>query len=151
MHYFAYGVNLNRTKLAEYCPGVEFIGAALLKGHRLIFDGKSIRRDGATANIMPAEGAEVWGGLFSIGEKELAELDAFEDYPTSYQRKTVSVSDMNGVEYADAIVYYREGQPEGLPGAEYLKEVLDGMEMCGLPVSYIEKVHDELDAAGLEA
>lgn len=137
-YYLAYGVNLNLRKMDEYCPGAILISPGYILNHRLVFDGQSIRRPGATANIREEAGQIVWGALFEIRELELKQLDEFENCPTSYQRKQVTVLTADGLKYKDVWVYFREGQPEGKPGAEYFGEVLEGARMCGLPSSYIE-------------
>jgi gamma-glutamylcyclotransferase (GGCT)/AIG2-like uncharacterized protein YtfP len=135
---FVYGVLLNPKNRKKYCPEAILLSVGCVPDHRLIFDGQSIRRPGATANIREEEGQIVWGALFEIRELELEQLDKFENRPTSYDRKQVTVLTAEGLKYEDVWVYFREGQPEGKPGAEYFGEVLEGAQMCGLPSSYIE-------------
>lgn len=137
-YYYAYGVNLYLSHMREYCPGAEFLGPAHLPGHRLIFDGQSNRRPGATANIREEKDQIVWGVLLKIGQKELDELDKFENYPISYLRKRVTVFSLTGLGYTNVWVYYRKGAVEGKPGTEYFSEVLAGARMCELPPYYIK-------------
>lgn len=139
-YYFAYGVNLNLKKMDEYCPGAILISPGYILNHHLVFDGQSIRRPGATANIREEVGQIVWGALFEIRALELKQLDEFENYPTSYNRKQVAVLTAEGLKYEDVWVYFREGQPEAKPGKEYFGEVLEGARMCRLPSSYIENL-----------
>jgi gamma-glutamylcyclotransferase (GGCT)/AIG2-like uncharacterized protein YtfP len=139
MFYFAYGVNLNQKKMEEYCPGAIYLGTATLAYHRLRFDGQSIRRPGATANIEENIHHDVQGALFAIDDKDLKQLDEFENYPISYQRKLVTIFARNQFFY-DVVTYFREGKPEGKPGSSYLAEVLEGGYAKGLPADYLQKL-----------
>lgn len=136
MKYFAYGVNMNHQKMAGRCPGATFLGRARLDGYRLFFDGKSLVRPGAVANIEPQAGSVVWGGLYEITPADLEQLDAFERYPTAYQRKEFDAVDDGGVVH-QAIAYFRTGEVPGEPGESYLNELLEGAADCGLPEDYI--------------
>lgn len=138
--YFAYGVNMNLEKMAAYCPGAVFLGPAQIAYHALVFDGQSLRRPGATANIKEDLHGTLWGALFAIDAKDLAALDAFENYPISYQRKLVSVYDARGWIRFDVVVYFRTGEKEGKPGTSYFEDLLNGAKSVGLPPAYLENL-----------
>lgn len=148
MYYFAYGVNLNLRKMAEYCHGARLIGPVRVDDHELIFDGQSIRRPGATANVRMKPDSTVWGALFEITDKELEELDVFENYPISYQRKQLPTVDKNNRIYDSVILYFREGQMEGKPGEAYFQDLLDGAYACKLPSHYINELDMRIRSAG---
>src|SRR5215213_8688410 len=65
---FAYGSNLAE----EQVPGAECLGTALLRGHRLELNRRSIRWRGGVVDVVPAEGERVWGVLYEVGEPGLA-------------------------------------------------------------------------------
>ena len=138
MYYFAYGSNMNHQQMKERCPASRFIGKARLDGFRFVYDGYSRTRDGAVANILEshAPGAMVWGGLFEIGEDDLAALDRYEGHPRSYQRRTMTVRDEQGTTY-DVIAYYRTGEALGRPSGRYRAIVVEGAKDCQLPGSYV--------------
>jgi len=137
-YYFAYGSNMNFKQMKERCPDARFLKRAYLEGYRFVYDGYSKTRKGAVANIVEAEGKEVWGGLFEVSEECIKSLDSYEGYPISYKRKVLTVKDDKGNTY-EAIVYLREPQQKGKPSEEYRKMVLEGAKDCGLPEEYIKQ------------
>ena len=60
--YFAYGSNLHSGRLRSRAPGAQALGAARLRGVRLVCN--KLGRDGtAKANLEPAPSSHVWGGM----------------------------------------------------------------------------------------
>ncbi len=116
MKYFAYGSNLNIRHMQYRCPDAMPIGTFALQDYRLVFR--------YYADIIPAPGQSVTGGLWEISAEDEKSLDRYEGYPTFY-----------GKYYQDDIMFYRmrdTAMPLELPGAEYLKTVLEGMNDFGL-------------------
>jgi len=138
MLYFAYGSNMNHAQMKERCPGGRFLRTAVLEGHRFVYDGYSVTRQGATANIMPSEVDVVRGALFEITERDKLALDAHEGYPKAYDRKEFEVRDAQG-NVCRAMAYFRTGRAPGPPHPDYEKTVLDGAKDCHLPEDYIDK------------
>lgn len=138
MLYFAYGSNMNHRQMTMRCPGYKFVGAACLEGHKFVYDGYFDPLFGAVANIVQRSKDDVvWGGLFEITGAHLKTLDEYEQYPYSYGRKTVNVITMEG-DLVEAIAYFREGEDEHDPTAEYRDILTEGARDCGLPASYIK-------------
>lgn len=154
MKYFAYGSNLNHKQMVERCPDSKFLKRAYLDNYRLVYDGYSKRWDGAPANIVESRGDMVWGGVYSISEKDLERLDKCENCNNSkskegicsqcgedlYARKEMVFFDDNGREVR-ALVYFRTGREESEPSAKYLETVLCGAHDCGLPKNYINALN----------
>ena len=138
MLYFAYGANMNHAHMKERCPGGRFLRSVILQGNRFVYDGYSEARQGAVANIVVSESEAVRGGLFEITESDKLALDAFEDYPKSYDRKAVAVRDHEGTSY-EAWAYFRTGRALGQPHPDYEKIVLQGAKDCRLPDEYVDK------------
>lgn len=138
MYYFAYGSNMNHEQMLENrCPGSKFISRARLSGYRLVYDGYSGKRKGPVANILEARETDiVWGGLFYITEKNLEELNHYEDFPKSYNRDIFNVTDDDGNIF-EAHIYFRKGKKEGKPSEEYRDIIRQGASDCGLPETYI--------------
>ena len=90
MKYFAYGSNLNHKQMAERCPDSKFLKRVFLENYRFIFDGYSTRWDGAPENIEPSVSDMVWGGLYEISEKDLANLDKCENCNSAESKKGIS-------------------------------------------------------------
>ena len=139
MYYFAYGSNMKHTQMRERCPDSRFIKAVCLNNAEFRYDGHSRNWDNkAVANIVNANGGNVWGGLFEVNENDLAQLDWHEGFPKSYGKKIVQVNDAEGKVY-DAWVYFRIGEVKGRPSKNYRGTILEGAEDCNLPEDYIKK------------
>ena len=115
MRYFAYGSNMNVSQTQQRCPGITRIGQFQLKGFRLVFNYH--------ADIIPAEGCIVHGGLWKItGDHEVA-LDTYEGYPTYY-----------GKYYQDDVMFYRmkEASDNSEPPSRwYLEIIIQGYKDFG--------------------
>jgi gamma-glutamylcyclotransferase (GGCT)/AIG2-like uncharacterized protein YtfP len=140
LYYFAYGSNMSHQQMRERCPSSEFVSAVFLQGYKFVYDGWSSKRQSAVANIIASENEDiVWGGLFGINEDNLAALDCYEGYPTTYDRKEVQVKDRKGRIYT-AWVYSRMRKERAMPSKEYRNIVVQGAHNCNLPKGYIESV-----------
>lgn len=132
MYYFAFGSNLNHTQMADRCPEFKFVGPAVLEDYKLVFDGYHKRRKGAIANIVPAKGEQVIGGVYEITDSDLKLLDKFEEVPHhTYYRKVVYVRTGGGEMY-DAVTYLRPPQKTGKPSKEYMALIEAGRKDCGI-------------------
>ena len=116
MRYFAYGSNMNVSQTQQRCPGITRIGKFQLDGFRLVFNYH--------ADIIPAEGCTVHGGLWQITANHEDSLDMYEGYPLYY-----------GKYYRDDIMFYRMREASGnleSPASWYLKTVIQGYKDFGL-------------------
>ncbi|MGA2532442.1 MAG: gamma-glutamylcyclotransferase family protein [Candidatus Aminicenantales bacterium] len=138
MLYFAYASNMNHAQMKERCPGGRFLRSVVLQRHRFVYDGYSVSRQGATANIVKSEVDRVRGALFEITEKDRLALDSYEGYPKDYDRKIVDVNDAEGNAYA-AVTYFRPVRALGKPHPDYEKVILVGARDCKLPEQYIDR------------
>jgi gamma-glutamylcyclotransferase len=139
MKYFAYGSNMDHKQMGVRCPGNKFHGPAKISGYKFVFDGDSRMRNGAVANIVEFPGGMVWGGLFEVSDANLAALDRYEGFPSSYQREELNVC-QEADEVTKAIVYFRTNKKPGQPSQEYKEVVLRGAKDCGLPEEYINQI-----------
>jgi hypothetical protein len=120
----------------------EAAGRAVLRDYRLAFTLPSLRWGGRAADIVPADGAEVWGRLWSVGDEGIAVLDGYE---AAYRRVIVSVErfDDGGrpAGRLDAVTYVvrdeRRAPDEGDPHPEYRARLVAGAGECGLPAAYL--------------
>jgi len=128
--YFAYGSNLNKEQMARRCPTAIPVQALKLPRHRLVFRG--------VADIIPAKGFTVFGGLWSSTEADLVALDRYEG---------VRGRDGRGGLYRRVWLDYK-GQPcltyrmnygsFGEPSAAYLETIREGYANFGLCESSLE-------------
>jgi gamma-glutamylcyclotransferase (GGCT)/AIG2-like uncharacterized protein YtfP len=120
------------------CQDNKFIKKVYLDNYKFVYDGYSNEWKGAVANILKSADSIVWGGLYEISKSDLDNLDKYEGFPDSYDRKELKVEDDHGNIYK-AITYFRTGEKIGIPSNKYKKIVIDGAKDCNLPDSYVKK------------
>lgn len=107
---------MNVSQTQQRCPGITRIGRFQLNGFRLVFNYH--------ADIIPAEGGIVHGGLWKITENHEVALDTYEGYPTYY-----------GKYYQDDVMFYRmkEASDNSEPPSRwYLEIIIQGYKDFGL-------------------
>ena len=119
MLYFAYASNLSKKYMSSRCSHAMPLKKVRLKDYKLTFN--------ELADIIPAEGEEVVGGLYLISKQELEKLDILEGHPDLYERIIVEVVDDNGNLY-EAFVYSMVDKKEQAPPDSYYKILQDGYE-----------------------
>jgi hypothetical protein len=128
--YFAYGSNLNVGDLLLRAPNAVRDLPARLEDWRLTFRG--------VANIEPAEGRTVFGGLWWLSRADVRALDRYEGFPSFYRRELVSVETDEGprraMTYLMGTAY--EGYV-GLPSPVYFDSIARGYADWGLPLSQL--------------
>ena len=135
--YFAYASNMEPRRFRRLCPRGTMVGPARLPGHRLAFSRYSRQRRGGSADVVPDPESEVWGVLYEVDEDDLAAMDRSEGVPAAYHREVVTVVDEAGEE-RQAVTYVANRTGEFLPHKEYLRVIVQGAEVRGLPSEYIE-------------
>lgn len=83
MFYFAYGSNMNVRRMRSRCPDCKYLGAAVLRGFRVV--------PRLYADLQPNKKSNAYGVLYWVSPADLARLDVFEGYPNTYNRKQYSV------------------------------------------------------------
>ena len=143
--YFAYGSNLDETRLHRSCPGARPLGRARLPHHRLRFPLPSRRWGGAVADVRPERGHEVWGALWRIPAGELAALDRQEGVdatPPRYRRVELGVEGPAGEPLS--CLAYRVADPVAgadlAPSRPYLGTMLRGARAFSLPPAYVARL-----------
>jgi hypothetical protein len=94
------------------------------------------------ANVIPATGKNVVGGLYELALDDLSSLDRSEGHPAVYRREYRKVQ--RGNEPVDAYVYVmppplsRDGY--GLPddSRPYLETIAQGYVEWGIPIKFLE-------------
>ena len=80
---------MNLDQMEFRCPDAEVIGNVMVKDYRLAFRGNS--RGNGVASILPEQGEQVSGVLWSITEKCEKSLDYYEGYPYLYGKQDILV------------------------------------------------------------
>ncbi len=141
--YFAYGSNMWRRQMAERCPEHELIGKALLPDHALCFPRSSPVRNCGVAGIVARPGAEVWGVVYRLNDRDLAALDRREGYDAAkpfhvnrYNRMTIRV--LRDGAALDCVTYLAREEPgRHVPGLAYMQAIIEGAVENGLPEDYV--------------
>jgi gamma-glutamylcyclotransferase (GGCT)/AIG2-like uncharacterized protein YtfP len=136
VHYFAYGSNLNWPQMQRRCPSSRLVCVARLLNYQFAITRHSRLRGCGTANIFPADGKEVWGTVYDVGDADLIILDSFED---GYRREILPVFALaDGKPPLNVLVYIAEIENDvPLPSAAYKHLILDGAKHWNLPASYL--------------
>jgi gamma-glutamylcyclotransferase (GGCT)/AIG2-like uncharacterized protein YtfP len=121
--YFAYGSNLNKRRMFDRCPGAIPIRVHELVGWKLMF-----RR---TADIVPAAGHTVLGGLYRITGADDVALDRHEGvHRGRYQRKHFLIGDEWALFYV-----MNSSCAEETPSPEYYTLIEQGYKDWNLQTS----------------
>jgi len=138
--YFAYGMNTNIKGMSQRCPQARDLGAAKLRGWKLVFN--------THADIERDPNSEAWGVLWSVTDDDLASLDRLEGYPVYYDMIQVLVEQEHetpGISAAEdeahwAMVYIMNRRPGeyAAPPIHYWEMLNEGYEEHGLPISQLQ-------------
>ena len=129
-YYFAYGSNMNPTRVTE--RGLEFddLFSARLDNVELRFNKRAMKDPGiAYANVMYAQNSIVEGVVYQLSDaKQILKMDHFEGSPVRYSREQFWVTRLDGSRLAAWVYIANEAMlAEGLrPTKDYLNHLLAG-------------------------
>lgn len=146
--YFAYGSNLWLQQMRRRCPTSTYKGLARLLQWRWIINTRGY------ANVIPSDGDEVWGMIYTLPPPDELELDINEGVPWAYEKQMLNVE----VRFEDASKNGDISQPainqtvlcyvdanrvlEAQPKGEYIHRINMGIRDAkkkGMPSSYVDK------------
>lgn len=141
--YFAFGSNLLKERLQLANPTAIFCTTGRLKDYELNFGlwGKHVESawHGGVATIESHPGAEVWGVIWTLDNKNLASLDDQEGVSLGkYSPLEVSVETDQGLMLCRT--YQINNFHACPPSPQYKKVVCLGAEQNGLPVEYQKRL-----------
>jgi len=128
MLYFAYGMNTNRSEMAQRCPG------ALSLGHARLVD--RIFRFATHADVVKCKDSYVDGVLWTIDDFHLNALDRLEGYPYYYNRRSLRVAHNDRIVMAETY-YMQPGNLDSLPGKGYFDLVVEGYNQHNIPLDQV--------------
>lgn len=131
MHqYFAYGDDLNASRMAARCPGAADPRPATLHDHDWLIDNHGL------ATVEPFDGAEVHGVLWELTDADLAVLDRAAAAPGRLSRDRVVVHTDAGP--TEAWVYVDHRAEPGPPPDGYLERIIAAAHQHGLPDRWLD-------------
>ena len=128
MLYFAYGMNTNRSGMAQRCPG------ALSLGHARLIDYSF--RFAHHADVVKSKSSFVDGVLWVIDNYHLVSLDGLEGYPFYYNRRKLRVAHNDRIVMAETY-YMQPGNLDALPSQHYFDMVVEGYREHGVPLDQL--------------
>jgi gamma-glutamylcyclotransferase (GGCT)/AIG2-like uncharacterized protein YtfP len=147
--YFAYGSNLDWQNWSEFCARhgadphcMKPIGAALLPDVELVFNYRSVLREGGALNIQPRKGQVVHGVLFEVNDRGWEALDLKESVALGCYARTPCVAILRNGQTTPVITYVvTPARIENFvaPSREYTEIVRRGLSAHGLPDGQYDK------------
>ncbi|ABK44889.1 conserved hypothetical protein [Magnetococcus marinus MC-1] len=137
-YYLAYGSNLNRAHMAQRCGAAQPVGWCLLQDWQLCFR--------YWADVQPAPGCHVYGGLYRITPGCEKALDLYEEFPSLYDKRYTTVEAHlyeQPIQPLPVMFYCMRGGAYQAPDAAYLAEITQGMIDFNFPLDALQR------AAGL--
>ena len=128
MLYFAYGMNTNRSGMAQRCPGALSLGHARLIDHSFRF--------ATHADVVKCKGSFVDGVLWAVDEFHIKSLDHLEGYPFYYNRRRLRVAHEDRIVMAETY-YMQPGNLDSLPGQGYFDMVVEGYKEHRVPTEQL--------------
>jgi gamma-glutamylcyclotransferase (GGCT)/AIG2-like uncharacterized protein YtfP len=128
MLYFAYGMNTNRSGMAQRCPG------ALSLGHARLIDYSF--RFAHHADVVKSKSSFVDGVLWVIDNYHLVSLDGLEGYPFYYNRRKLRVAHNDRIVMAETY-YMQPGNLDSLPSQHYFDMVVEGYKEHNVPLDQL--------------
>jgi gamma-glutamylcyclotransferase (GGCT)/AIG2-like uncharacterized protein YtfP len=140
--YFAYGSNLDWQNWSEFCARhgadprcMTPIAPALLPDVELVFNYRSVLREGGALNIRPRKGQVVHGVLYDVDERGWEVLDLKESVAAGCYERIRSVAITGGGQITPVVTYVvTPARIEGFvaPSEEYSQIVRRGLSAHGL-------------------
>lgn len=141
--YFAYGSNLSLDRKVERTGAVRQVLRCRLARHRIVFNKRPQRGEGACASIVRDPSSCVWGVVYLCDEQTMDIFDGYEGVKEGhYRREAVEVitdddARLEALTYVAGEDHLCHG---ALPRPEYLQLVLEGARQHGLPEDYVRMV-----------
>lgn len=139
--YFAYGSNMNPSRVEKRQMPFSGCEAGVLKGYRLIFNKRSALIPGAaSANIEMAADDRVEGVIYALqDESGIEAMDPFEGYPVRYDRSLVEIQTKQRNVQSWVYIANEDYRQSGLlPATWYLNHLLAGQPYLSQP--YFERL-----------
>jgi len=92
-YYFAYGSNMNPSRVRLRNMAYSHYEAGVLSGYELVFNKRSVKYPGAaSANIVEKKMGRVEGVVYHLSdENQIEVMDPFEGHPERYRRLLVPI------------------------------------------------------------
>ena len=133
--------NMSESYMRQYTPSLKYVMNAQLPNFEIQFRKYSNNMGGGISSIIEKPGGMVYGVMYYITKKEMAELDILEDVPLGiYKRETFQVLGEDGKWYGADL--YRVTEPKGPyePAKKYLDLMISGATEHNINKDWIKKL-----------
>ena len=142
MYYFSYGSNMSIRRLLHRVPSARKVDIGILEMHELKFHKVGKIDGSAKCDVYETGDPEhyVYGVLFLLSPKDMAELDRIEGLGYGYEQKDIQVVLHNGSNIKASTYYATSIEPTLKPFSWYKEHVLRGANENSLPKEYIQVI-----------
>lgn len=136
--YFAYGSNMDVEQMRDRCPGAEILSTAVLPDYKFALDSKGC------ATVIPCEGKEVYGVLWSINREDERALDRYEGVAEGcYGKEMLKVCCEGYLSKFPVLVYVsRRGENNGERKDGYINKIVAAAARLSFDSSYLGMLKD---------
>lgn len=137
MNYFAYGSNMNESRMTN--RGVNYISKekGTLKGYRFTINKMSQKNNSiGFANVVKDPNSEVEGIIYEVNHADILKLDKFEGFPRHYRREILDINNKQVIVYIANQKWTT--QNELGTTEEYKNHILEGKDF--LSENYYQKL-----------
>lgn len=141
--YFAYGTLLDINGTKKYCPSAEPLGVMSLKGYRMGFALCGADRSVGGCTLVEDPGNTMYGVLYSLPEKELADLDAASGVDKGlWATINITLTNDKGQKVPANTLTIPDPAGPYQPPETYTNPILLGARAWPLPPAYIKQLED---------
>ena len=157
MLYFAYGSNMQWSRIRERCPSVRFVCKALLPDYQLTFSRRYSQKNSSwTASIEEAADQHFWGVVYEIDDRDIGSLNEAEGYKPNRPNDENAHTPIRchvldeGVKHRPLFVMTYTANVEGnpppghrdrrVPSKEYKSRLVEGAQHWRLPETYVQQL-----------
>ncbi len=133
-YYFAYGSNMDEIQMTERSPDSVKVTAAVLRDYSFLINSRGV------ATIVPDEGSEVHGIIWTLDAGGEKELDRREGVAAGFYRKEFIEAVAPDGKAFNALAYVAADSEKGAPREGYLEKILRAAQDNNFPAAYIEKL-----------
>ena len=136
--YFAYGSNMDVEQMRMRCPGAEILCTAVLPDYKFALDSEGC------ATVIPCEGKEVYGVLWSINKDDEKVLDRYDGVAAGcYGKEILKVCCEGYLSKFPVLVYVScRGENNGERRDGYIKKIVAAATKLGFDDSYLGMLND---------
>lgn len=144
--YFAYTALISPRRMAEAVPEAKFRFIAHLPETRLVFPYSNGTWEGGLPSVRPEPGNTVWGAVFEIPAKQVAELNAVEEQEGRIPTEDFKAVDREGNRHT-VLTHIHNGSAgvKESPSREYMRLVVEGGHHWKLPAGWVAGLEEYVE------